>query len=40
MGSHYSEIGVLGWEGAVAVNGVNSEEGKEFAGVKQVGPRA
>lgn len=40
MGSRYSESGVLGWEGAVVVDGVNNEEGKDFIGVKQGGPRA
>lgn len=31
---------MLGWEGAVAVDGVHGEQGKDFTGVKQGGLRA
>lgn len=40
MGSHLSETGILGWEGDMAMDGVHGEQGKDFTGAKQGGPRA
>lgn len=40
MGSHLGETGMLGWEGDVAVDGVCGEQGKDFTGTKQGGPKA
>lgn len=40
MGSHLGETGLLGWEGAVTVDGVDGEQGKDFTGSKQGAPRA